>query len=133
MRRRDANQFSRSPSRACTRTPRGQTETSHSLPRLQPAADLDVGAAELRLVSALGPQAVEAAVALAHAAHEAAERQRRPLAGVDAISIDVANVDLNAGLVLGLDQAVGRGAEEREEKGGRRQGERRARAERRRE
>ena len=133
MRRRDANQFSRSPSRACTRTPRGQTETSHSLPRLQPAADLDVGAAELRLVSALGPQAVEAAVALAHAAHEAAERQRRPLAGVDAVSIDVANVDLNAGLVLGLDQAVGRGAEEREEKGGRRQGERLARGERRRE
>ena len=104
-----------------------------TLPRLQTAADLDVGAAELRLVSALGPQAVEAAVALAHAAHEAAERQRRPLAGVDAVSIDVANVDLNAGLVLGLDQAVGRGAEEREEKGGRRQGERRARAERRRE
>ena len=86
-----------------THTERPNRETSHSLPKLQPAADLDVGAAELCLVSALGPQAVEAAVALAHAAHEAAERQRRPLAGVDAVSIDVANVDLNAGLVLGLD------------------------------
>ena len=100
-----------------THTERPNRETSHSLPKLQPAADLDVGAAELCLVSALGPQAVEAAVALAHAAHEAAERQRRPLAGVDAVSIDVANVDLNAGLVLGLDQAVGRGAEERGKRG----------------
>jgi hypothetical protein len=91
-------------------TPPARTDTKLDLVRCLQAGRqviLDLGAG---VIVALRPQAVQGAVRLAHGADEAAQRHRGELTGVHAISVDVANVDLNAGLVLGLDQAVGRRA-----------------------
>ena len=55
-------------------------------------------------------QAVEGVVALAHGADEAAEGVGLVLAGVPAVLVDLANGELDRGVVLGLDDAVGRRA-----------------------
>ena len=52
-------------------------------------------------------QAVEGVVALAHGADEAAEGVGLVLAGVPAVFVDLANGELDRGVVLGLDDAVG--------------------------
>ena len=62
------------------------------------------------LLVALGPQAVQETVRLAHLANEAAERHRRVVAHVDAVRVDVSNVDLHSRLIRGLDKTVGGGA-----------------------
>lgn len=55
-------------------------------------------------------EAVHAVVALAHRAHEAAERVDLVLAGVAAVLVDLGDADLDGAVVLGLDDAVGRAA-----------------------
>lgn len=55
---------------------------------------------------ALG-QAVDGVVALTHGADEAAEGVGLVLAGVAAVLVDLADGDLDGGVVLGLDDAVG--------------------------
>ena len=52
-------------------------------------------------------EAVHAVVALAHRAHEAAERVDLVLAGVAAVLVDLCDADLHRGVVLGLDDAAG--------------------------
>jgi hypothetical protein len=55
-------------------------------------------------------EAVDAVVALAHGTHEAAEGVRLVLASVPAVLADLADGDLDRGVVLGLDDAVRRAA-----------------------
>ena len=55
-------------------------------------------------------EAVDAVVALAHCAHEAAKRVDLVLAGVAAVLVDLGDADLDGAVVLGLDDAVGRAA-----------------------
>lgn len=55
-------------------------------------------------------EAVEAIVALAHGAHEAAQGVDLVLARVPAVLVDLANGKLDRRVVLGLDDAVGRRA-----------------------
>jgi hypothetical protein len=50
---------------------------------------------------------VEAVVALAHGAHEAAEGVDLIVAGVAAVLVNLADADLDGGVVLGLDDASG--------------------------
>jgi len=50
---------------------------------------------------------VEAIVALAHGAHEAAHGVDLVLAGVAAVLVNLADADLDGGVVLGLDDASG--------------------------
>ena len=52
-------------------------------------------------------EAVEAVVALAHGAHEAAKGVDLVLAGVAAVLIDLSDAELDGGVVLGLDNASG--------------------------
>lgn len=52
-------------------------------------------------------EAVEGIVGLAHGADEAGESVDLVLASVSAVLIDLANGDLDGGVVLGLDDAVG--------------------------
>lgn len=52
-------------------------------------------------------EAVHAVVALAHRAHEAAERVDLVLAGVAAVLVDLADAELDRCVVLGLDDAAG--------------------------
>ena len=62
------------------------------------------------LLVAFCPQAVQEAVRLAHLANETAERHGRVVAHVDAIRVDVSNVDLHSCLIRRLDKTVGGGA-----------------------
>jgi len=55
-------------------------------------------------------QTVDAVVALAHGAHEAAQRVRLVLARVSAVLVHLGHRDLHARVVLGFDDAVGRAA-----------------------
>lgn len=50
---------------------------------------------------------VEAVVALAHGADEAAKGVDLVLAGVAAVLVDLANAELDGGVVLGLNDATG--------------------------
>lgn len=52
-------------------------------------------------------EAVEGVVALGTRPHEAAEGVDLVLAGVSAVLVDLADADLDAGVVLGFDDAVG--------------------------
>lgn len=55
-------------------------------------------------------EAVESVVALTHGANEAAEGVNLVLASVTTVLIDLADGDLDGGVVLSLDDAVGRRA-----------------------
>lgn len=55
-------------------------------------------------------EAVHAVVALAHRAHEAAERVHLVLTSGAAVLVHLGDADLNGAVVLGLDDAVGRAA-----------------------
>jgi len=69
--------------------------------------DLSAGAPDSLEETILLCQPVERVVALAHGADEAAEGICLVLAGVAAVLVDLADADLDGGVVLGLDDAAG--------------------------
>jgi hypothetical protein len=111
-----------SPSTSCPRSiPPQQESEGASIPRtshsIVPVPKISHNA---NLVSARVPdtleetvplgEAVDAVVALAHCAHEAAKRVDLVLAGVAAVLVNLGDADLDGAVVLGLDDAVGRAA-----------------------
>jgi hypothetical protein len=111
-----------SPSTSCPRSiPPQQESEGASIPRtshsIVPVPKISHNA---NLVSARVPdtleetvplgEAVDAVVALAHCAHEAAKRVDLVLAGVAAVLVNLGDADLDRAVVLGLDDAVGRAA-----------------------
>ena len=67
---------------------------------------LSAGAPDSLEEAVLLCQPVERVVALAHGAHKAGEGISLVLAGVAAVLVDLANADLNGGMVLGLDDTA---------------------------
>ena len=62
--------------------------------------------------SILGGEAVQGVINLADGADEAREGVCLEIAGVNTVGIDLTNVDLSRGVVLGGDDAASRGASE---------------------
>ena len=66
--------------------------------------------------SVLGGEAVQGVIDLADGADESGEGVCLEVAGVDPVGIDLTDVDLHRGVVLGGDDAAGRGASNFERK-----------------
>ena len=80
--------------------------STHRVPSTHRLPSLSQASQDLNLRSYL-PQQVDRGVGGAPGAHVAGERERRRRAGEDPLGVEVADVDLDGGVVLGRDELVG--------------------------